>query len=367
MFTAEENAQGAFVAVLSHGLWQRRWGGDTAIVGRVLNLNGSPFTVVGILPAGFRPPEALGQQGTDLWMPLSHVETTLKTQRFDTFLVGIGRLASGVTPEATQAELDVLGEQIREEFPADSGRHRFGLRSLHQQTVGRISTTLTPLVGAVGLLLLIACANVANLLLVGASERGREFALRSAIGAGRGRIVRQLLTESLMLGALGGVGGIGVAWVEVAAFVAFNPGDVPRLGEVGVDSTVLTFAVLTSLITSLAFGLAPAAAASRADIVGALKVGTRGSGASVRYERLRNGIVVAETSLAILLVVAAGLLINSFVRLNRVDTGFEPDNVYAMSVSYPDATSPDQLSAFYGERIEGLPGVGRPAPPPPCL
>ena len=172
MFTAEENAGGAFVAVLSHGLWQRRWGGDPAIVGRVLNLNGSPFTVVGILPAGFRPPEALGQQGTDLWMPLSHVETTLKTQRFDTFLVGIGRLA------------------------------------------------------------------------------------------------RQLLTESLMLGALGGVGGIGVAWVGVAAFVAFNPGDVPRLGEVSLDSTVLAFAVLTSLITSLAFGLAPAAATSRSDIVG---------------------------------------------------------------------------------------------------
>ena len=293
-------------------------------------------------------------------MPLSLVNEELKQQRRNTFLVGIGRLNLGVTHEAAQAELDLLGARIREEFPGESGKHHFGVAPLLGQTVGSIASILTMLLGAVGLLLLIACANVAHLSLVRASERGREFALRTAIGAARSRIVRQLMTESLILGLVGGVGGVGIAWIGVAAFVSLNPGDVPRLEEVGLDWRVLGFTLAVSVITSVAFGLAPALSSARMDPAADLKDGGRGGGTSRQRTRLRNGLVIAETSLALVLVIGAGLLINSVVRMTRVETGFDPNNVYAMTVVHPDPRSPEELSVFYRQlldQVAGLPTV----------
>jgi predicted permease len=217
VFTPEDDAGGAPVVVIAHALWERRFDADPSLVGRALTLDGQSFTVVGVLPAGFRAPEALGQGGTQLWMPLSRIDAASRAERRNSMLQGIGRLAAGVALEGARAELELLGGQLRDEFPRESGEHHFGLSPLLRQTVGSIAGTLTALLGAVGVLLLIACGNVANLLLVRASERGREFAVRAAVGAGRGRIVRQLLTESLLIGLTGGIAGVGVASVGVRA------------------------------------------------------------------------------------------------------------------------------------------------------
>ncbi len=364
-FSSEENSRSAPVVVLSHGLWQRRWGGDPDLVGSSISLSGRPFTVVGIMPPGFLPPEAIYQRRAELWMPLAFVNEELKSQRFNGFLQGIGRLRAGVTQQAAQSELEALGAQLKSEFPQQKRNYTFGLAPLLSETVGSIGSTLKPLFGAVGLLLVIACVNVANLLLVRSSEREREMALRMAIGASRRRLVRQLLTESLVLGGLGGAVGVAIAWGGVGAFIALNPGDVPRLKEVGVDLQVLGFALMVSLLSSLAFGLAPALRSSRRDLTISLKEGAKSSGASNRQERLRSGLVVAQTSLALVLVVAAGLLINSFVRLQGVEKGFDPENVYALTVSHRSQDS-DRDSGrpgapgFYSEvmrRIASIPGV----------
>ncbi|MAG70132.1 MAG: hypothetical protein CL471_07575 [Acidobacteria bacterium] len=362
VFTRAEDEDSAAVVVIAHTLWERRFDADPSLVGRAVTLDGMPFTVVGVLPAGFRAPEALGQGGTQLWMPISTIDAESRAERRNSMLQGIGRLEAGVPLEGARAELELLGGQLREEFPRESGEHHFGLSPLFRQTVGSIATTLTVLLGAVGVLLLIACGNVANLLLVRASERGREFAVRAAIGAGPGRIVRQLLTESLLIGLAGGPAGIGVAWSGVRAFIALSPGDVPRLGEVALDGGVLGFAFAISVATSVVFGLAPAVSSARARANPAmdLKDGAKGVTASRRHERLRSGLVVAETSLALLLVIGAGLLVNSFIRLNQVDVGFDPDNVYAMSITHPEIDGADQLTVFYGEvldEVAALPGV----------
>ena len=359
-FTAAEDAAATPVAVLSHGVWQRRWEGDPALVGETITLGRTPFTVVGIMPPDFHPPEAIGQVDVELWIPLAFVNQEWRSQRYNGFLQGIGRLRPGVSHEMARSELSALGVRLSEEFPEVDERS-FGLSPLRRETVGGMRATLIPLFGAVGLLLMIACANVAHLLLVRASERGREMALRVAIGASRGRIVRQLLTESLILGLSGGLLGIAIAWTGVRAFVAFNPGDIPRLGEVGIDGNVLGFAVAISVLTGLAFGLVPALRSSRPDLVSGLKHGAHGAGTSLKHERVRSGLVIVETSLALVLVVGAGLLINSLVRLHRVETGFDPENVYVISVAHPSGESPATVTNFYDDVIRGTAALPGPA------
>lgn len=360
VFDRSEDEAEAAVVVLGHELWQRRWGGDIGLVGRTIDLGGGQFTVVGVMPEGFLPPEAMGQGTAELWIPLTLVDREARESRGDTFLMGIGRLAEGVSPSVASAELDVLGGQLQRAFPAESFDHEFGLAPLHAQTIGSVSGTLGPLFGAVALLLVIACANVANLFLVRASERGREFALRTAMGANRGRLVRQVLTEGLVLSLFGWGVGVAIAWVGVEAFVLTNPGDLPRLSEVAIDRRVVAFALVVSVCASGAFGLLPALRSARSDLVAGLRAGARGVVGARNDERIRAGVVVGEISLALVLVIGAGLLFNSFVRLNRVDLGLDPTNVYSVSVTYPDAESPEQVTAFFEEllaSVSAIPGV----------
>lgn len=365
-FTADEQALGDRVVVLSEGVWQRRWGGDPDLIGNSITLDGRPHTVVGIMPSGFRGPEALGLARRDLWLPASLMEEAsaglrdAMANRRDGFLAGIARLRDGVSPEMARRELDRLGAQLREENPESSGDRAWGVARLHAQTVGSAATQVVPLLGAVILLLLIACANVANLLVVRAGDRAKEFAVRAAIGAGRGQIVRQLFTEHLVLGLVAAVAGIGLSWFGVGAFVSLNPGTLPRLGEIGLDGRLLGFAVGLAFATSLIFGLAPAVATKRLDVTAQLKDGSAGSGASPRILRMRNSLVVSETALAFVLVVGAGLLINSFVRLNRIDPGFDPTGVHAMHVALPGAPSDEELVTFFDDvltRVAAIPGV----------
>jgi predicted permease len=347
---------GEAVAVLGHEVWQRRWGGAPEVIGRSVTLSGTPFTVVGVMPASFVPPEALGQRGVEVWIPLAFVDAESRRQRGSGFLQVLGRLHDDVTLEAAALELRELGASISRDFP-EPGERTFGLSPLHAETIGPVGDRLIPLLGAVWLLLLIACVNVANLMLVRGSEREREMALRRVIGAGRARLVRQLLTESALLGVLGGVIGAAAASVGVHLFAAIAPADTPRLDEVVVDADVLWRSMVLSMLTTLLVGLLPALRQSvpRKGLAG------RGDGRRVGAMRLQNVLVVAEVSLSLVLVVAGGLLLGSFVRLHEVETGFEVDDAYVIAVSYPPDASADEVNAFFDdvlERFAGLPGVG---------
>lgn len=358
-FTRQEELQEVPVVVLSHGIWRARWGSDPAIVGAGIELDDELFTVVGVLPAGFTPPEGLGMFGTAAWMPLARVDPVARDSRADGFLTGVARLTTSTTAESAGAELDAIGVGLQEAWPEESGDKHWGIRPLLEQTVGTTAARLAPILGAVALLLLTACVNVANLMLVRASERRREFALRTAIGASRGRLVRQLFTESLVIGFVGAAVGVGLASLGVQLFVSYNPGDVPRLAEVQLDGSVLAFAVAVSVLATVGFGLAPALGGTRRLGLDGLKDGTQGAGVSASQERLRGGLVIFETSLALVLVVGAGLLAGSFVRMNQVELGFEPEGVHVMRVSYPDS-DPDGTAAFFERIVEGvggLPGV----------
>ena len=345
------------VAVLSHGLWLRRWGGDPDLIGRVLTLSGTPFTVIGVLAPNFYPPEAIYQGTAEVWIPLSHVSDDLTT-RANSFLQGVAKLRAGVSFTAAREELSTLAGALSEEY-ADAGPWEFGADPLRESTVGAAPETLLPLMGAVALLLLIACVNVANLSLVRSIERAREMALRTALGARRNRLMRQLVSESLTLGLIGGGAGVGLAYAGVEAFTRLNPGDIPRIAEIGVDVRVLMFALSLSIVTALLFGLAPTVMGTRSDPNRTLKEGGPGSGTSAGQERLKAALVISETALALVLLVGAGLLINSFVRLNRVDPGFAPGDAYSITASLGPAEAEEQR-AFWGEvvrRVQSIPGV----------
>ena len=290
-------------------------------------------------------------------MPLSRVTRDTRDNRKEGFLTGVARLAPGVTEGMARAELAVLGQGLRERYPEESGDKAWGLAPLLGQTVGDIRGTLGPLFGAVALLLVIACVNVANLMLVRSSERSREFALRTAIGAGRRRLVRQVLAESTLVGVLGGATGLVLAVFGLRAFVALNPGDIPRLSEVRMDGSVLAFSFVATLVVSVVIGLAPARFGSRRDLSDVLREGPATSGASRRQARLRGGFVVAQTGLALVLVIGAGLLVGSFVRMNRVDFGFDPSGVYVMNLTYPAAADSDEASAFFTQLITQLESI----------
>jgi predicted permease len=353
----EDKADAPLVAVISEELWRRRFGGDPGIVGRSLTLNGRPHTVVGIMARGSQVPSA-----ADVWVPLVFSPKDL-AGRGAVWFAAIARLAPGATMDRARAETGVFGRRLAEQYPeANAGyTENMTVESMKERVVGDTRKPLFILLGAVGLVLLVACVNVANLLLVRAAGREGEVVVRAALGAGRMRIIRQLLTESVVLALAGGAAGVALAAWLTRALVARAPREIPRLEEIGLDGTALLFALGVSLLTGVLFGLAPALQASRTDLSKVLREGTRGSKGR-GTSRARGALVVIETALAVVLLAGAGLLIRSFLRLQEVDPGFKPEGAVTFRLEPPQAKYPGepQLRAFTSalvERMERLPGV----------
>jgi putative ABC transport system permease protein len=349
----EDDRPGGTAVVISHGLWQRRFGSDPGAVGRTVELGGRSMEIVGIMPAGFDFP-----QRAQVWGPLQ-LDLSEEPRDNRSYSV-IGRLREGVTLEAAQAEMDAISARLAASYAVTNAGWGVDLDPLKDELVGELKTTLFMLLAGVGLLLLIACANVANLLLARASGRRREIALRLALGASRARIARQMLTEGVLLSLAGGALGACLSVWLTDLLVALAPADTPRLAEAAADWRVLLFAVAASVLTGVAFGLAPAWQASRYDLNEPLKEGGRGLSGS--RSRLRSGLVVAEVALSLLLLAGAGLLVKSFARLQAVDPGFDPEGVITMRVSLPGARyrEPARKAEFYAalmERLKAVPGV----------
>ncbi|HEY7216285.1 MAG TPA: ABC transporter permease [Thermoanaerobaculia bacterium] len=355
-FRHEENEAGHNqVMLLSHGLWQRRFGGDPAVVGRTIQANGKPFTVVGVMPPGFDYPGRRYQ----LWVPLPFRganSDNLPINRDSRYLQVIGRLKPGVTPRQAAAELAAIGGQLREEYPDSDAGTTIGMTSLTEETVGAVRPALLLLFGAAGFVLLIACANVTSLLLARASARRREMAVRSALGAGLPRLIRQLLTETLVLFAVGLVAGLFVAHGTLRAVRIAGPQDIPRLAEASLDSRALLFTGAVAGIAALVFGLAPALQAARSGAGGAGEVGGRVVNPGPRHQRLRNVVIVAEVAVSLVLLTGAGLAARSFLRLQAVDKGFDPDRAVTFDLSMPPANYPDAaaMRAFYSLLLDRL-------------
>ena len=383
------------VAVLSYGIWQRRFGGDPQVVGKPITLNGAPCTVVGILPEGFqwhiRKRSGTGKPA-EIWTALAIPNEG--PSLIGRFLSTVARLKPGVSLEQAEAEMKAIAARLEQDAPQYNTGWSAEVVPLREQFVGNVRPALLILLGAVGFVLLIACANVANLMLSRAAAREKEIALRTALGASRMRVVRQLLTESLLLALLGSLLGLGLAWWGIKALVAISPRDLVNLQGVGINITVLAWTLAATVITGIIFGLAPALEATHLNLNDALKEGGKGTGGqNSRGSRLRSAFVIAEVALALVLLASAGLLVKSFVRLQKIDTGFNTENVLTMVVRLPDGKYKEdpQVIAFFREateRIRALPGVrsvgavnflplygglgsatgftveGRPAPPP---
>jgi predicted permease len=362
VFGEQDDRPGAEeVVVLSHALWQRRYAGDPGAVGRTLILNGTSHTIIGVMPAEFRFPAP----DIQLWLP-GRLDPANPGGRGSHFLSMVGRLRPGVTLESARAEVNDLMQRWDADPAIDhtwsTENHPAVIRSLRDHMVGDVTRPLWVMLGAVAVVLLIACANVANLLLVRGEGRVREISVRTAMGAGRWRIVSQLLTESVVMASAGGLAGLALAWVGVRGLVAIAPPDLPRADEIGVDPLVLSFTLAVTLVAGILFGLAPALQAGRTDVQASLREEGRSGTSGRRRVRLRQMLVVSETALAIVLLVAAGLLLQSFRMLSAVDPGFRPEQVITMSVSVPAFKYPDfpQVDAFHRElreRVAAIPGV----------
>jgi putative ABC transport system permease protein len=340
-FRPEEEVGGDdYVVVLSHGFWQRQFGGDPAVVGSTISLSGQPHTVIGVMPPDFR---FWGER--DVWAP-TRTDVPNSNRRSE-YLTAIGRLRPGLTIEQADVEIATIAKRLSEQYPATNANFQSEVVSLHANTVAAVQPALVVFSGAVGLVLLIACANVANLLLARAAAREREIAVRSALGASRGRLVRQLLTESLLIGLIGGSVGLLLATWAIGALRATNTSLLPRIGEVRVDGLVVAFSVLLSVATGLIFGMAPAIRMASHRLHDSIKEGARGA-AGGAVTRFRNTLVLAEVALAVVLLVGAGLLIRSFEKLNRVDPGFDPHGLLTYQAIFPTARYTD---------VNGLPPV----------
>src|SRR5918993_220520 len=357
-FRPEENEPGRHkVAILGHDLWQQRFGGDSAIVGKTMNLDGVTHEIVGVMPQGFSFPAA-----RSVWVPLEYTEDLLTKQRGAWYLQAIGRTKPGVSPEQARQEIETIGRQLAAQYP--DGNEGLGITalSLHEAVVGDVRTAFWLLLGAVGFVLLIACVNVANLLLARAAARESEIAVRTALGAGRSRLVRQLLTESVILGLIGGGLGLLLAVWGVEGLVALEPQGIPRLAEVCVDPSVIAFTMGISLLTGLLFGMVPAFQSTRGGISSTLKESGRGALTSRAGSRMRTTLVITEVALAVTLLAGAGLLIRSFSKLAAVDPGFPVQPALTFEVSLPESryAEDEQQVAFFDQlmpKLKALPGV----------
>lgn len=356
-FSAEEMVPGGEpVALLSAGLWQRRFGGDPGIIDQAIYLSGQRYTVIGVMPPSFAyPPDV------DLWRPLAP-PGNLGEARSPLWLSVVGRLRSGVRPELAQQRMSDVAAQLAAEYPGPNSGAGILIEPLHATIVGEVRTPLLVLLGGVLVVLLIGCANVANLLLARGAVRRRELSIRMALGANRGRVAGQLLTESVVLSLLGGALGALLAGWAVAALVALAPPELPRLAEVRVDGSVLLFTTVVSVLAGLLFGLAPMLQAGRREVLHALREAGRGAVGGGTVGRMRPALVAGEVALALVLLVTAGLLIRSFLALNAVNTGFATGNALTFRVTAPAARydSPERVRQFHAalhERLAALPGV----------
>ena len=383
-FFAEDDQPSATpVVIISHALWQRRFGADESIVGKQLTLNGQQYTVIGITPANFR----FGADA-DLTVPIGLSAERFKLRGKDPGISSFARLKQGTSLDNANAEINTIAARLEQQFPDTNTGHRVRIESLRESVVGDIRPTLLTLLGAVGFVLLIACANVANLLLTRSAGRQREMAIRTALGAGRMRILRQLFTESTVLALAGGVVGLLLAIWGTSVLSSYIPDGIPRMNELGLDARVLAFTFGASLLTGIFFGLAPVLQSAKRNLTETLKEGERNSSPS--HNRAGKLLVISEVALTLVLLVGAGLLVKSFWRLSQVDPGFDPQNVLAMQISInarPDeGPRVDNFLSGLQQRVRQLPGVqsvavsnglpfeganfpplvleGKPAPPP---
>jgi predicted permease len=349
--------------ILSHALWQRRFNGDAGVIGKSVILSGRQHTIIGVMPAGVQHvggdyrsmPHG---ETVDVWGPL---QMPAQAGRGGHFCNAVGRLKPGVSVAQANADLNVIAERLAQQFPNTNQPFRIAVKSLHEEIVGRSQTMLLILLGAVFFVLLIACVNVANLLLARATVREREIAVRTAVGAGRWRIVRQLLTESLLLALMSSAVGILLAQWAIDALSGLGPEQLPRLQAISIDGRILLFTLGLTILTGILFGLAPALQAGQINLNELLKEGGR-SGVGQRQRRLRDGLVVVEVALALVLLIGAGLLIRSFWKLQQADPGFNPERVLTASLSLPNVrySDPPKVAAFQQqllERVAALPGV----------
>jgi putative ABC transport system permease protein len=353
----EDQPDGNKVVLLSYGLWQRRFGGDPALIGKELLLDGQQHTVIGVMPPGF---QFLAKE-TDLWLPMAFSSREL-ANRGGHYLTVVGRLKPGVTLAQAQDDIATITQRINQDHPTTGFELGSAVISLREQLAGNVRPVLLVLLGAVGLVLLIACANIANLLLARGASRYREIAVRTALGAGRHRIVRQLLTESLLLAVAGGVAGLLFAWLSFSFLKQIIPQSMALNAGVRIDAKVFAFTLLLSLLTGIIFGLTPALQAAKIDLNAALKQSGGRTGTGAGHRRLRGVLVVTEIALALVLLVGAGLLIQTFLQLRALDIGVNPDNVLTLRTSLPRSKYSElpKRAAFYQqvlERVRALPGV----------
>ena len=359
-------AGGARAVILSDSLWRQRFSADTKILGRTIKIDGRSFNIVGVMPSGFQFP--IQAEPVELWTTMAvDAETAdgsspITEQRGAHYLNVVARLKPGVTMEQAKAEMDVIAQNLQKQYPDTNANFGVGMVSLQEFWVGDLRPALLILFGAVGCVLLIACANVANLLLARATARYKEVAIRAALGASRLRVMRQLLTESLLLAILGGALALLLALWGTDLLIKFIPEDVPRLAEIHIDGRVLGFTMLLSVLTGVVFGLAPALNASKTSLTESLKEGGRSGTDGARRNRVRSALVVMEVALSLVLLVGAGLLLQSLLRLQQVNPGFNPKNVLTFRLDLPAVkySTSQQIGDFFGQlqtRIEELPGV----------
>ncbi|HYL34275.1 MAG TPA: ABC transporter permease [Bryobacteraceae bacterium] len=355
----EDQAGKNQVAVLSAGLWQRRFGADRNILGNPLLLDGRAYTIIGVAPPEFQLPNT----PTDLWIPYTPDPKDLTpANRAVRFLKVIARLKPGITLDRAQQEMRGIARVLEREYADSNAGYSVDLRRLDEQLIGNIRPTLWTLLAAVGCVLLISCANVALLLLARAAAREREMAVRTALGANSTRLLRQLLTESVLLAGMGGIFGLALASLAVASLSKLASASIPRANEISIDWRVLAFTASVALVTGVIFGLAPALALARSDLNSVLKANGRSSTSNRARGHMRDAFVVCEIAACVVLLIAAGLLLRSFARLERVNPGFQTDHVLTMQLALPEARySGIQIGLFYQlllERVQGLPDVG---------
>jgi predicted permease len=361
------------VVVLSDGFWRRRYGADPAIVGRPITISERPLTVIGVMPPDFHFPlkSMLGPSGIspsiepDAWVPLEMtnpqiVENGAPT-RVGHYASVVGRVRPGTTVEQSRQEISAIIARLEQQYPDVNRGLKANLVALHDQAVGKVRSALVLLLAGVGFVLLMACVNVANLLLARSAARQKEIAVRAALGAGRARLLAQMLAESVLLSGAGGLVGLGLVWVGVRVLIRIAPPELPRLNEIQPDLTVVMFTVLVSFLAGVVVGVAPAIAAGRSNVQAALKDTSRGVAGGVVRRRVRAALVVGEVALAVVLTTGAGLLLRSFVTLLAVDPGFRAENLLTLQIQLPNRfNAPDARRAFYAslfERLDSIPGV----------